>query len=550
MPPSPRTPLLWLLAPLIAGYLVADSFAIPSAAFALAGFALASASVILAGRNERWIPPVWTALLALGTTLLASAYSEHRMAPPADWSHLPPREAHLTVRISSLYQNPDQWNRQRGIGKIRAAPPHLQDLVGQKLHLTGPVLGNGNDWRTGQTLHLTGLLAPISAEAAAESGFLKSLLREGIHFQMNRIVLSEPPEKPTLLPAFLDSANRRLEQILRTGESGKEQLSGIYVAMLLGKKTALTDEQRQPFLLTGTLHLFAISGLHIGVIALALETFLQLLRIPERPRIALGLALLLLFVGITGASPSAMRAFLMVLCFRSARLCQRPSNPCAALANSAFLVLLLFPGQLWNAGFQLSYTVVLGILFLGVPLSDRFQERWMPFQEIPQASQTRWQTALAAGSRKLLLSLGVSLSATLLSSPLTLLYFGIFSPGGVLVNLLMMPLAGLAIIAGFISILLSLISLSPLSILFNHAAWFILAGMEKIVALAAKAPGLFWHGEFISPILGGTALLAVMATILLCAQRRWQAPAFHFVLPFLVFVLFLLFAGRLTFPGG
>ena len=550
MPPSPRTPLAWLLLPLIAGYLLADFLAINTSLFALLGFALACVSTIYAEKTARRTFPIWAIAVSTSGILLAAAYSEHRMAPPADWPDLPPREANLTIQITQLYQNPDPWNRQRGIGKIRAAPPHLQDLLGQKVHLTGPPPENGNDWKIGQQLHLTGLLTPISAEAAADNDFLKSLVRAGIHFQLNRIAIREPPENLAFLPAFLDSANRRLERILRAGNSDIPHLPDIYVAMLLGKKSALDDDLRQPFLLTGTLHLFAISGLHIGVIALAIETFLQLLRIPERPRIVLGLALLLLFVGITGSSPSAMRAFLMVLCFRSARFCQRSSNPCAALANSAFLVLLLFPDQLWNAGFQLSYTVVLGILFLGVPLSDRLQERWMPFQDIPSASQTRWQIAFSATTRKTLLSFGVSLSATLLSSPLTILYFGIFSPGAVLVNLIMMPLAGLAITAGFISILLGLAGLPILSVLFNHSAWFTLALMEKFVQWAARTPGLFWHGEFFSPLLGGIALLATMIAILLCAQRRWQAPTFHFALPFLVFILFLLLAGRLTFPGG
>lgn len=546
--PTPRTPLAWLLFPLIVGYLLADLLPPSLLSLALAGFGLAGASIVLAHRAARKTFWIWAVVTTLGGILLSGSFYQYRMAPPQDWNDLPPREAELSVEIRKLYA-PGTWNRQRGIGTVRAAPSHLQDLIGQKVHLNGPK-DSPAEWQFGSRLYLTGVLKRISPERAAESPFLQSLVRSGVYFQMNQIVEREEADDPGPILLFFGTANGKLETILRHGASTHHSLANIYVAMLLGKKAALSDDQLQPFLLTGTLHLFAISGLHIGVIAAALNTLLLLVRIPRKPRTIIGLTLLLVFVGIAGASPSAVRAFLMVFCFWSARFFGRSSNPVAALANSALLVLLLFPDQLWSPGFQLSYTVVFGILTLGLPLAAKFQERWVPYRDIPETTQNPLQRGNVWLSRNLLLAGGVSLSATLLSSPLSIHYFGIFAPGAVFFNLLLMPAASLVIVAGFISVFAGLLGLSFLSLVFNHAAWLILAGMEAVVVWAAPIPGLFWHGQFVSSVLGGVALLAVIVSILICAQQRWRAPAFHFVIPFAVFILFLLAAGRLTFPGG
>ena len=81
---------------------------------------------------------------------------------------------------------------------------------------------------------------------------------------------------------------------------------------------------------SGTMHLFAISGLHIGVIAVGLQAVLALLRLPRWVQFVLGVAALWLFVDITGASPSAVRAFVMVIFLQAAFLLRRPGNPLAS----------------------------------------------------------------------------------------------------------------------------------------------------------------------------------------------------------------------------
>jgi competence protein ComEC len=548
--PSPRAPTAWLLLPLICGYLSADSLPVAPAALAVAGTILALAATGFAHLRQRWAFPIWATAACAAGTLLAAAFYQHRMSPPADWVGLPPREAHLTLEISRLYGSPDLWQRQRGIAQITQTEPHLRELLGRRVYFSGRAPDEEDTWKSGTRLHLTGILERIEQQSGEEDDFTRFLLRSGIHFRLTRTVHRIPPEPPRGLKGFFAAGHERIEHLLRLGSTDENRQTNIHVAMFLGKRAELSAEQRTSFLQTGTLHLFAISGLHIGVIAVAIHTFLTLLRIPSKLTALIGVTCLFCFVGITGASPSAVRAFLMVVFFWSARVFLRAPNPIAALANSAVFVLLLFPAQLWSPGFQLSYAVVAGILFLGLPLASRLQEKWVPYQDLPEDGRTRLQSWIAGGTRGFFLTFAVSLSATLLSSPLSIHHFGVFAPGAVGLNLILIPAASLVIVAGFASALTGLLGVEMVAQVFNYAAWILIAGMEGTVLFAPRIPGFFWHASFIGATAGALAILPVLGTVVLCAHQRWRAPAFHFVLPFLVFVLLLLTVGRLTFPAG
>jgi len=545
---SPRAPLAWLLLPLIVGYLLSGILPNQPLLLAAAGtvlIALASACIQSTGT---WRQAAWAILACSGGVLLAAGYCQHRLAPPPGWVELPPREAELTIQISRIYPNNGPFLSERGTAVIQTTAPHLRDLLDQKIYFSRSPRPGDENWAVGSRVDVLGILEMLPQGADERTSFEDYLRREGIHFRLTRISLLSPPGNPAFHHVFLAAGHDRFEQALSLGAPEAHPAPGIYRAMLLGKSSELTSEQRRNFLHTGTLHLFAISGLHIGVIALSLHTLLTLLRVPPRPGAVVGLLLLLCFVGITGASPSAVRAFLMVAFFWAARFCGRASNPIAALAGSAFLVLLLYPSQLWSAGFQLSYAVVSGILFLGVPLGKHWQEKWTPYQNLPEAARHWWQNLAVKGVRGFALTLGVSLSATLLSSPLSMLIFGIFAPGAALLNLALIPAASGVIVAGFISVFASFFGLTALSVLLNHAAWVLITLMEKLVEAAPMIPGSFWSASFLSPGWASATIFAVLASLMICSCQRWRGPAFHFVVPFLVFVVLLVSVGRLTFP--
>ena len=205
--------------------------------------------------------------------------------------------------------------------------------------------------------------------------------------------------------------------------------------MLLGRKNHLSSKQKDAFQSTGTMHFFAISGLHIGVIALTFSYALRLLRLPTWLSPWIGLSLLFLYVKITGSTPSAVRAFLMTGFYWMAFSCRRQNSPFAALIGSAVFVLCVLPEQLWSLGFQLSYSVVASILLLGLPMNQRLLDTFRPFRWLPENSWKWWHKCIDPCISKLCLLFSISLSAWLASAPLSAAYFGNITPGGIILNM-------------------------------------------------------------------------------------------------------------------
>ncbi len=250
----------------------------------------------------------------------------------------------------------------------------------------------------------------------------------------------------------------------------------------------LTADQTDRFRMTGTMHLFAISGLHIGVVAAVIAQALLLIRIPRKCRPFIGLPLLYLYVEITGAAPSAVRAFLMVAFFWASIAVARQRSPFAALVASAVFVLIIQPRQLWEIGFQLSYLVVFSILLLGLPLHAMLWSRMKPFEYLPKENWGTIRQGYAWSLDKGLLLFAISFSAWIVSAPLGAGFFGYIAPYAIIVNLLLVNLAALVISTGILSLGGAVVGMAALSAFLNHAAWLILSLMDGIVAMNLKLP--------------------------------------------------------------
>lgn len=549
--PLPRAPTCWLLLPLISGYLIAWELPLLPGRLAFAGLVTAGVTLAAAVTRVAAFTRLWPFAAFVAGTLLSAGFLQHRLQPPPGWENLPPREARLTFRIDSVFSTSAAGVRIHGLGTILKTESHLQELIGRKIYFSTSSTGEYDLWPRTTRLRASGVLEALRVDSPATDAFAAHLARSGAHFAFRRIVLRAEPLPGRGFFAFCQQQNHRFENYLRRGSDPNSETgsaANIFVGMLLGKRGQLAEEQKSVFLHTGTFHLFAISGLHIGVIAYALHSLLRLVRFREKPAAVTGLLLLFTFVCITGASPSAVRAFLMVSFFWGARFTERSPNSVAALSNSALLVLLLYPGQLWSPGFQLSYAVVSGILFLGLPLGRRLQETWTPLRGLPLSALTRFQRFRVSLVRETQMTLAISLAATLLSSPLCIHYFGLFTPGSVLANLLMIPAASLVIVSGFISVFLNMLALGPLAIVFNHAGWLIIALMEPIARVLLELP-LFWKASYSTVWAAPAAVFAMLMTLITCAHQRWKAPLFHFAVPFAVFTIFLVTVVRLTFLG-
>ena len=138
-------------------------------------------------------------------------------------------------------------------------------------------------------------------------------------------------------------------------------------AMTLGWKTALTDEVSEPFMRSGTMHIFAISGLHIALIAGILVAVLRAAQLPRGACGALIVPVIWFYTAATGWQSSAIRSTIMMTVIIAGWSLRRPSNLLNSLAASGFIILVWEPSQLFQASFQLSFFVVLSIALLLPP---------------------------------------------------------------------------------------------------------------------------------------------------------------------------------------
>lgn len=533
-----RAPVLWLLLPFIGGLVigrVAPGLPAPI-------WLLASASVSLVVVLVFSIRPLaWATGLILGLILAGAGYYELRRDRLAVWDALPPREAKLTLCIERTFTPSTDGKRISGLAQVTQADAHLNDLVGQRLYFSlarrpgeaVPIRSSG--------VSVIGVLQTLPRDAPASS-FEGYLINQGLNFRLNRgrvLALTTPP---TAYRKFCDNARERLASFLSIGLEKHPDLAAVSRAMLLGLQQELSEEQNQWFMRSGTMHLFSISGLHIAVIALAIEGLLGLFRLPRVARFLLSAILLWLYVDITGTAPSAVRAYLMVILLQAAFVLRLPVNTVATLGFAALGALIIDPMQLFTASFQMSYGIVAALLLLGLPFGEFWCERWQLFRLLPKATWSWWQRTLDWSQRKLLGVLAIGLSTALVSTISGVIYFGLFTPGSLLANLVLIPVGSLAILSGFISMLCGLAGLTTLCSLFNHASALVLLGCERAIDFFLKVPGVFWPAKFITSWAGFASLGILLLTLLWGYSTRWENKRGGLWPPFVVTALALVFA--------
>ena len=540
--PGHRAPLGWLLLPFMTGLAAAKLIELPATPLLIAAVILTPAAAACAWSRHRLARRLWPFPLAAFVTLAGAAYFHLRLERPPAWTGMPPREAQLTLRIGRLFPSSADRRRVGGLAVVTAAGMHLGDVVGQRLFFSLNQPAGDPPLRSSEVTAI-GVLELLPRRPAG-GGFSGYLADAGINFQFTRGRLLAVVTPPDGYHRFCDHAARRLHQLLRTGLDDHRVLAGIFGAMVLGQTQDLSAEQKGLFMRSGTLHLFAISGQHISVIALCLEGLLLLLRVPRLITALATLILLWLYVDITGASPSAVRAFVMCALVIIAFTLRRPGGGLAALVASALLVLLADPMQLFSASFQMSYGIVAALLLLGTPLAEAMQARWPPFADLPEASWRWHHRGRAWIWRQLLGLVGLGLAATLVSAVTSVQFFHLFTPGALLANLALIPTSSLVIAAGFMSLLCGLPGFAAGGALFNHAGALLLWLMDQLVRAAVAVPGLFFPARFRVDWLGPAGHAALLAVCLAGYARRWRPDRGGFWPPFVLVALLLLFGVR------
>src|SRR5699024_10756757 len=139
---------------------------------------------------------------------------------------------------------------------------------------------------------------------------------------------------------------------------------GLLKSMLIGQRGELPPDIRDTFSATGTAHIIAISGLHIGFIMAGLNYILKRFYMTRLAEFIIQSTILIGYCILIGAPASAVRATLMAIIYLGGYALNRPENRANSLALAAFIILLIKPGQLFDIGFQMSFAAVAGIILL------------------------------------------------------------------------------------------------------------------------------------------------------------------------------------------
>lgn len=348
----------------------------------------------------------------------------------------------------------------------------------------------------GQIVEVSGVLRrPRTAPAEHLFDYRRHLETKAIYSQLeagdtNDWRVIEQPGAPRRAP-LADRFAKWAQATLHRGLPEDETLRLTW-AMALGWKTALTDEVSEPFMRSGTMHVFAISGLHIALIAGILLSLLRVLQVPRTLCGLIAVPALWFYTAATGWQASAVRSTVMMSVIIGGWMLKRPSDLLNSLAVAGLGILLWDPLQLFQAGFQLSFFVVLSLALL-MPPFERLRERMLktdPF--LPPALRPRWRRWLDTPLHWLTTSAATSLAAWLGALPIVAFYFHLFTPITLLANLVVVPLSGLALMSNLGSLVCG-DWLPWLTELFNHSGWFWMGRMVWLSEWFTRWPGAFCY---------------------------------------------------------
>jgi competence protein ComEC len=294
-------------------------------------------------------------------------------------------------------------------------------------------------------------------------------------------------------------------------------------ALLLGDRSMISRGVRSSFIESGTMHLLAISGLHIGILTAFIFACCRVCGLSGRHSVVAVLALLTIYLGVADLRPPVIRACVLVSIWGVGKLLRRPSFSGNSLAAAAMIVLALNPSDLFDVGAQLSFLAVAAILWLiavrkkpdqadvaADPDGDRAAEVLLP----------RWRQLLLPVQRWLWSAYQTTGLIWLLTMPLVASAFNVVSLTGLVVNVLLIPFVGVALCIGFVSLALGVVD-PHLGMPFG----FVFDGLLRLLLWAVQAAARVEFGHFYVPpppqwwLLGLYSLVA-SAMLWAIARRR------------------------------
>jgi competence protein ComEC len=398
--------------------------------------------------------------------------------------------------------------------------------------------------RYGDEVRIKGWLAsPRPPTNPGEFNYKAALQRKGIYAILsstraaNLKVLGHRFGNPFFRAVY--SIRRKAERIIEVTLPEKE--GRLLAALLLGRREALSKEAEERLVRSGVVHFFAVSGLHVGIVAGFFWIILRALG--AKRSLAAGVVILVaVFYGsLTGARPSAMRAVVWVVILVLGTALRRPADYLNSLAAASILILLYRPGGLFSPGFQLSFLAVLAIFYLS-PLFYAALSRLLIPSPTPLDLTLRDRLLWRVRSY-VIRYLAVSLAVWAALAPLIARYFNLVTPLVPLLNLVLFPLIWAILVFGLLGIGISLI----FGQIVGSVALFIprvsLMAMEGILGFAGHIPALYIY--LAAPSLIFILVIYLFFGLIILSERVRLRPALA-VVPLLIFINFGVYKNALS----
>lgn len=295
------------------------------------------------------------------------------------------------------------------------------------------------------------------------------------------------------LAAWLDHGAQRCREWVKTtldaGMRGDEDAHKIVLATVLGGAEAEARELEQPFRVTGTLHIFAVSGLHVGIVGWILWRLFKPLGL-TRGWMALIVSLLLFgYAFLTGLRPSTVRAAVMAVVLLSGELWQRRSDMLNSLGAAALILLIADSNQLFSIGFQLSFSVITTIALLNRPILGLMRPLTEPDGFMPEVLLNPSQRLALVLRRWLAAAVSISTVSWIGSLPFTVRHFHLATPIALVANILLVPVAFLILFTTILAFAAALVHLPLVPLWLGNANWLFARAAILFAQAFAFVPG-------------------------------------------------------------
>lgn len=279
---------------------------------------------------------------------------------------------------------------------------------------------------------------------------------------------SEIINKNQLSPILISINNIKEKMIDNANRNMPKRTANLLLGILIGERDNIQEDIIESFRTANLSHILAVSGAHTSYIILGITYLISKSKTPKRIGYIITIINLLIFIIITGASYSVVRACIMAIVVIGAKICYRKENFFTSICISLIIILIQNPFAINDIGLKLSFMGTAGIVIFNKSITNFFIKLKIK-QKIAEA-------------------LSVTFSAQLMIMPITILNFNTISLTFFISNILASPLLGIIIIFGFISIFISSI-LNPISKILFLILHIFLELLILVSKVTEKIPG-------------------------------------------------------------